>query len=67
MAKSLHELKEEKTKKDSNIITDSDYFLRDKEEERKNGKALKNTIDMTPEPKKSVKKAPATKETTEAN
>lgn len=45
---SLHEVKQGKptSKKNSNIITDSDYFLRDKEEEAKRG--YPNTIDLTP-------------------
>lgn len=59
--KSLYELKmEAKKKKNSNMITDSDYFLRDKEEEARNGSV--NTIDMTPvevKPKVTVKKTEA--------
>jgi hypothetical protein len=45
--KSLYEAKiEERQKKNKNIITDMDYYFRDKEEEAKNG--YQNTIDMTP-------------------
>jgi hypothetical protein len=45
--KSLYEAKiEERQKKNKNIITDMDYYFRDKEEEAKNG--YKNTVDMTP-------------------
>lgn len=44
--KSLHQLKMEDTKKNKpNILTDSDYFLRDKEAERLNG--YPNTVDIT--------------------
>lgn len=46
--KSLYELKHEAfKKKNGNTITDADYFLRDKEEEK--AKGYPNTIDMTPE------------------
>ena len=54
--KSLYELKQENNKKKNpNVITDADYFLRDKAEEIKNGNP--NTIDMTPAPvaKETVK------------
>ena len=45
--KSLHEAKlEERKKKNKNIITDMDYFFRDKEAEK--AKGYPNTIDMTP-------------------
>jgi len=54
--KSLYELKQEDLKKkNGNAITDSDYFLRDKEEEAKLG--YPNSINMTPE----VKRAATTK------
>lgn len=54
--KSLYELKQENNKKKNpNVITDADYFLRDKAEENKQGNP--NTIDMTP---------PAAKETVKA-
>lgn len=44
---SLYELKQEKFKqKNKNVITDADYFLRDKAQEAKEGNP--NTIDMTP-------------------
>ena len=44
--KSLHQLKMEDTKKNKpNMLTDSDYFLRDKEAERLAG--YPNTIDIT--------------------
>lgn len=44
--KSLHQLKMEDTKKNKpNILTDSDYFLRDKEAERLAG--YPNTLDIT--------------------
>lgn len=44
--KSLHQLKMEDTKKNKpNMLTDSDYFLRDKEAERLEG--YPNTIDIT--------------------
>lgn len=47
MAKSLYEAKlDERKKKNKNIITDMDYFFRDKAEELKRGNP--NTIDMTP-------------------
>ena len=43
--KSLYELKmDEKKKKNSNMVTDSDYYLRDKSDE----KDALNVIDMTP-------------------
>lgn len=55
---SLYELKQEANKKKNpNTITDADYYLRDKEEEAKNG--YPNTIDMTPQPKQ-VKKPTVT-------
>lgn len=50
MAKTLYEIKLEQRKKKSKkdtLITDMDYVLRDKEEERKKGNN-KNWIDMTP-------------------
>lgn len=44
--KSLHQLKMEDTKKNKpNMLTDSDYFLRDKEAERLEG--YPNTVDIT--------------------
>ena len=44
---SLYELKQEKFKqKNKNVITDADYFLRDKAQEAQEGNP--NTIDMTP-------------------
>lgn len=44
--KSLHQLKMEDTKKNKpNMLTDSDYFLRDKEAERLKG--YPNTVDIT--------------------
>lgn len=47
MAKSLYQAKvEDRQKKNKNIITDMDYFYRDKEAEAKRGNP--NTIDMTP-------------------
>lgn len=47
MAKSLYEAKiEDRKKKNKNIITDMDYFYRDKVAELKAGNP--NTIDMTP-------------------
>lgn len=54
--KSLYEVKMDGVKKKNpNTITDSDYFLRDKEEEAKKG--YPNTINMTPEePKKTTAK-----------
>ena len=59
--KSLHEHKqEERKKKNKNIITDMDYYFRDKEAEAKKG--YPNTIDMTPiEPKASRAAAKADK------
>ena len=46
MAKSLHEVKiDERKQSKPNLITDSDYFLRDKEKERELG--YPNTIDIT--------------------
>ena len=57
--KSLHEHKmEERKKKNKNIITDMDYFFRDKEAEK--AKGYPNTINMTPDKvvaKKQVSKA----------
>lgn len=45
--KSLYELKQEQfKKKNKNVITDADYFLRDKKKEALEGSP--NTIDMTP-------------------
>lgn len=44
--KSLHELKQATSKKKNNTLTDSDYFLRDKEAEALAG--YPNTIDITP-------------------
>jgi len=58
--KSLYELKQaEFKKKNKNTITDADYFLRDREEEAKNG--YPNSIDMTPPeaPKSAPKKTSA--------
>ena len=44
--KSLHQLKMEDTKKNKpNMLTDSDYYLRDKEAERLEG--YPNTVDIT--------------------
>jgi hypothetical protein len=44
---SLYEVKQnELKKKNANVITDADYFLRDKELEAKNG--FPNSIDLTP-------------------
>lgn len=44
--KSLHQLKMEDTRKNKpNMLTDSDYFLRDKEAERFGG--YPNTVDIT--------------------
>ena len=46
MAKSLHEVKiDERKQTKPNLITDSDYFLRDKEKEKEMG--YPNTIDIT--------------------
>ena len=46
MAKSLYEVKmDERKKSKPNLITDADYFLRDKEKEAKLGNP--NTIDIT--------------------
>ena len=46
MAKSLHEVKiDERKQSKPNLITDSDYFLRDKEKEKEMG--YPNTIDIT--------------------
>lgn len=60
-AKSHYELKQEALKKkNANVITDADYFLRDKEEEKAKGSP--NTINMTPEAPKPVKKAAAKEE-----
>jgi hypothetical protein len=54
--KSLYEIKQDGLrKKNPNTITDADYFLRDKEEEAKNG--YPNSVDMTPPPKKEAEKA----------
>ena len=60
--KSLYELKQsEQKKKNPNTITDADYFLRDKEQEAKQG--YPNSIDMTPqEPKKPTRATKATEE-----
>jgi len=45
--KSLYELKQDQFKqKNKNVITDADYFLRDKKQEALEGNP--NTIDMTP-------------------
>jgi len=53
--KSLYELKQEGLKKKNpNTITDADYFLRDKSEEK--AKGYPNSIDMTPAPKAEPKK-----------
>jgi len=54
MAKSLHDVKDKKSKKNSNTITDADYFFRDKEEEAKRG--YPNTVDITPEEYKKTNK-----------
>lgn len=57
--KSHYELKQAaQKKKNPNTITDADYFLRDKEEEAKQG--YPNSIDMTPPA--PAKKATASKE-----
>lgn len=66
MARKSHaELKMEKMKaKNAKLVGDSDYFMRDKEEERKEGNT-RNTLDMTPpkaEPKKAPSKVAADKE-----
>lgn len=54
--KSLHEAKlEDRKKKNKNIITDMDYYFRDKEAEAKNGNP--NTINMSPEVKVSRTKS----------
>lgn len=46
MAKSLHELKiDERKQNKPNLITDSDYYLRDKEKEKELG--YPNTFDIT--------------------
>lgn len=46
MAKSLHEVKiDERKQNKPNLLTDSDYFLRDKEKEKEMG--YPNTIDIT--------------------
>ena len=46
MAKSLHEVKiDERKQSKPNMLTDSDYFLRDKEKEKAMG--YPNTIDIT--------------------
>lgn len=46
MAKSLHEVKiDERKQSKPNMLTDSDYFLRDKEKEKEMG--YPNTIDIT--------------------
>ena len=46
MAKSLHELKiDERKQNKPNLITDSDYYLRDKDKEKELG--YPNTIDIT--------------------
>ena len=43
---SLYELKQNKSKKKNNALTDADYFLRDKDAEALLG--YPNTIDITP-------------------
>lgn len=54
--KSLHELKlEERKKKNKNIITDMDYFFRDKDSKAD----AANTIWMSPKPSKEEPKAKA--------
>ena len=57
--KTLHEMKQEKFRRQNpNTITDSDYRLRDKEAEAKNGNP--NTIVIAaPEAPKKAKKATA--------
>lgn len=46
MVKSLHEVKiDERKQSKPNLLTDSDYFLRDKEKEKELG--YPNTIDIT--------------------
>ena len=57
----LYELKQAgMKKKNPNTITDSDYFLRDKEEEARKG--YPNSIDMTPPPPPVAKKAASSKD-----
>ena len=59
--KSLYELKQEGIKKKNpNTITDSDYFLRDKEEEAKAG--YPNSIDITPAAKAPTRRAKTSEE-----
>lgn len=59
--KSLYELKQDGLKKKNpNTITDADYFLRDKEEEAKNG--YPNSIDMTPPTPQKTSRKTATAE-----
>ena len=54
--KSLHQLKMEDTKKNKpNMLTDSDYFLRDKEKEMLEGNP--NTVDITGTTNSSVEEA----------
>lgn len=54
--KSLHQIKMEDTKKNKpNMLTDSDYFLRDKEKERLEGNP--NTVDITWTTNSSVEEA----------
>lgn len=54
--KSLYELKQEDfKKKNSNAITDADYFLRDKEAEASKG--YPNSLDITPASDEAPKKA----------
>jgi len=57
---SLYELKQtELKKKNANVITDADYYLRDKELEAKNG--YPNTLDMTPQVNPQVEDKPKVK------
>ena len=54
--KSLHQIKMEDTKKNKpNMLTDSDYFLRDKEKEMLEGNP--NTVDITGTTNSSVEEA----------
>ena len=61
MSKSLYEVKLEKKKaKNENIISDMDYVLRDKKEEKKKGNP--NTICLNSSSKPTAKKTPALKD-----
>ncbi len=54
--KSLYQLKNEENKKlKPNMITDADYYLRDKEEEKKKG--YPNTVDITGNNSDSIEEA----------